>query len=213
MTTFLLIRHGQSVANLDDLFAGIYDKGLTELGHTQAACTARFIADTYPVDRIYSSNLPRAFSTAEHLARLLGLPVTPCPGVREIFAGDWEGRPFAELKQTHPEAYRLWMTDIGLSRCPGGESVEEVAKRVHAALEQIARENEGKTVAVFAHATPIRTMQWHVTGKPLSFLQQVPWVSNASVTELSYADGRFSMVKVSQDAHLQELRTVLPSSV
>ena len=42
---------------------------------------------------------------------------------------------------------------------------------------------------------------------------EIPWVSNASVTELFYADGVWQLGKVSQDAHLQNLRTVFPANV
>ena len=46
MTTLLLIRHGQSQANLTRCFAGHLDAPLTQLGQQQAACTAEFVVNT-----------------------------------------------------------------------------------------------------------------------------------------------------------------------
>lgn len=213
MTTVLLVRHGQSTANLNNIFAGHFDAELTERGHSQAECTARFIADTYTVDTIYSSDLRRAAGTAMHLGNLLTLPVMPEKGMREIAAGEWEGALFYQLGETHPEEYHHWMTDIGTSRCPGGESVAEMGERVYETVCRIAAENDGKTVAIFTHATPIRTVQWRLSGQPLSHMQHIPWVSNASVTELQYDNGMLTTVKIGQDEHLSEMRTALPGNV
>ena len=63
MTTLLLIRHGQSQANLTRCFAGHLDAPLTQLGQQQAACTAEFVANAYSVDAVYGSDLLRAFDT------------------------------------------------------------------------------------------------------------------------------------------------------
>ena len=60
MTRLLFVRHGQSEANLEGVFAGQIDPALTELGYRQAECTAEFIAKTYQVDAVYSSDLQRA---------------------------------------------------------------------------------------------------------------------------------------------------------
>jgi len=213
MTRFLLVRHGQSMANLEAVFAGNYDVDLTDLGHKQAECTAEFISKNYQVDALYSSDLRRAYQTGEHASAKLGLEIQKEPGMREIFAGEWEGALFSQLPITHPKEYEMWVTDIGNSRCPEGETVADLAQRVYDTLTRMAQANPGKTVLVTTHATPIRTVQWRMTGKPLSHMKDIPWVSNASVTELIYEDGKLIPVKISQDSHLAELKTSLPANV
>lgn len=213
MTTILLIRHGQSDANLKHRFAGHFDSELTELGHAQAECTAKFIKANYQVDKIYSSTLSRAYATAEHSANLLRLPVMPLPELREIFAGQWEGQLYDKLLEIYPEEYRRWRQDIGNACCTKGESVAELAERIYKAVSRIGRESEDQTVLVFTHATPVRAMQWKITGEPLSYMQQIPWVTNASVTEIRYDHGVMTLVKASQDAHLADLKTKFPSNV
>lgn len=213
MTTILMVRHGQSTANLNGLFAGRFDAELTELGHLQARRTAEFVVKTYQVDAVYASPLRRAYCTGEHIAALAGIPITPEPGLQEIFAGNWEGQPFTQLGNIDQEAYHCWTTDIGNSRCPKGESVAELAQRVWETVTRIARENEGKTVVLATHATPVRAVQWKMSGQPLSHMQSIPWASNASVTELRYEDGILTPVHISQDAHLADLKTYLPPNV
>ena len=213
MTTLLLIRHGQSQANLTRCFAGHLDAPLTQLGQQQAACTAEFVANAYSVDAVYGSDLLRAFDTGEAVARKVGLKTEPDAQLREIEAGRWEGVAFSQLEQDFPEDYGLWLRDIGNSRPTDGESVAELARRIDGALRRIAEENPGKTVVIATHATPIRVTQWNLSGQPLSYMKEIPWVSNASVTELFYENGNFRLGKIAQDGHLAELKTSLPANV
>ncbi len=213
MTTILLVRHGESTANLEGLYAGSYDPPLTPLGHAQAECTANFLLRNYKIDAVFSSDLDRAYETGKHIADKLNLPVHIEKDLREIYGGVWEAKPFARLGDTHPEEYHRILTDIGNAWCPGGESVAQLDRRVWEAVCRIAREQEGKTVVIATHATPVRVVQWHMTGLPADAMQSIPWVSNASVTELTWENGTLSPVKVGQDAHLADMRTFLPSTI
>ena len=213
MTRVLFIRHGESESNILGTFTGQIDAPLSELGHTQAECTAGFILENYRVDAVYSSDLSRAYDTGLHTAQKLGLQVQPDKRLREIHGGQWQNMRFSELSSTHPEEYALWQQDIGNSRCPGGESVAELADRVWECVMDICRENPEKTVLIASHATPVRTIQWHASGKPLSYMKEIPWVSNASVSEFVYENGILTPVKVSQDAHLAGMKTNLPSNI
>lgn len=213
MTRLLFVRHGQSVANLERCFAGQIDPALTELGHRQASCTADFIADNYKVDAVYSSDLQRAYQTGLAVGEKLGLPVTADKGLREIFAGNWEGRGFDELAAENSPAYRQWFQDIGNAKCPDGETVAELADRIFGTVRRIAEANEGKTLVLATHATPIRTLQWRASGEDLGYMQQIPWVSNASVSEFVFENGVLRSAKISQDAHLADMKTELPANI
>ncbi len=213
MTTLLLIRHGESEANRGHFFAGHCDVPLTDLGRIQARSTAEFIAANYRVDAIYASDLQRAWDTGTALGDLLQLPVQAKPGLREIFAGQWQEKTFTQLQIHWADSYDCWLSDIGNSRCPGGESVAELARRVYAAVEQIAQGNPGKTVVLATHATPIRCLLWHMSGEPLSHMKDIPWVSNASVSELRWENGVLTPVKISQDHYLGDRKTKFPPNV
>lgn len=213
MTTLLLIRHGQSLANLSRYFAGHMDPPLTELGLAQADCTATFVVRQYPVSAVYSSDLKRASQTGAKVAQLLDLPVHTERGLREIYAGQWEGKPFDEIQQHFPQDYHCWLTDIGHCQPTGGESAEALLSRVEETLRRIAEENPDGIVAVATHATAIRAIQSKVSGVGLAGMKDVPWVVNASVTELHYENGQFFLGKIGQAAHLQTLRTDMPANV
>lgn len=213
MTKLLIIRHGQSEANLQATFVGHTDSPLSELGMRQAECTADYVVSNYHVDAVYASDLERAFYTGKTVADRLGLDTAPERGMREIFAGDWERVKFDTLATQYGEPYQVWLKDIGLAQCPNGESTADLQSRIVATLRRIAEANEGKTVVVATHATPIRTFMHHCSGLPLREMKNIPWVSNASVTTVHYENGKFAIAEAGHDAHLGEMRTALPKNV
>ena len=213
MTTFLLIRHGGSVANTEKRFAGHVNVSLSDIGKAQAEVTADYIASHYTVDAVYASDLDRAFYTGNAVAERLHLPITKDRDLREIFAGDWEGSSYDDLQKNFPHSYSVWLTDIGNAVCDNGESVFALQSRFLAALRRIAAENENKTVVIGTHATPIRTLLCHSMGKPLNDMKTVAWPTNASLTIVEYEQGEFRLIQAAFDEHLGQQRTVLPANV
>ena len=213
MTRSLLIRHGETWANRGEIFAGYTDVKLTELGEKQAQVTAKFVTEKYKVDAVYASDLERAFNTGKAVADRIGVETIPEKGMREIFGGAWENVEYAKLCELYPKEYGVWLNNIGKCKCVDGETTEELGQRVFGTLTRIAQENEGKTVVVATHATPVRVTQSLIEQGSLENMQAIPWVSNASVTEIECADGKWKVVAASQDTHLGELKTVLPNTV
>lgn len=160
-TTLIFVRHGQSKSNLAKIFTGHLDTELTPLGIWQAEATAQFLKE-YPITQIYASDLTRVIQTAEPTARLHHLPIQKDPALREIYAGDWEGKSYEQLKIQYPESYRTWLEDLGHACPDGGESTVALAARIHAEVERLLNRHRGECIALFSHATPARAMgcQW-----------------------------------------------------
>ena len=214
MTRLILVRHGESEGNLKREFHGQYMSGLTEKGHVQAECTAKFL-DTFHIDKIYSSDIPRAYSTALHTANHKGLEIIKEQGVREIRAGKWEQMKFDDIMVEYPEDYDIWHNNISECRCPGGESVRELSERVIETVSKIAQENDGKTVMIATHATPLRALICYFSGNSPEYMKELKWVPNASVTVVEYEKGEFEIKLLAENRHLEDagLITVLPKNI
>lgn len=209
-THVIMVRHGQSQANAEGFFAGQTDIPLTPLGLCQAERTADYLRDRR-IDRIYSSDLMRSMQTAEPTARMHGLSVISEPGLREIFAGKWEHMAYTEVERQYPTTHGVWGSHIGLAHPDGGESVTEVAARICGTVERLARENEGRCIALFTHALPIRSMGCIWQGIPISEMERLPWCTNAAVTEAEYgADGSVRFLCYGYDAHQVGVATGFP---
>ncbi len=213
MTKLIFVRHGQSVANLERVFAGHMDTHLTELGMLQAECTAHFLRD-YPIDAIYASDLTRAMQTAAPTAAMHGLEIIPDVQLREIFAGDWEGVPYEVLMERYAESYGMWRTDCGRAHPENGERVVDLAARIYHEVERIAEVHRGGCVAIFSHATPIRALRARWEGYAPEDLARVEFCANASVSVVDYLDdGGFAVHLCGYDAHQGENSTGLVKGI
>lgn len=213
MTKLLFIRHGESLANGKGFFAGQLDIELSNRGLAQAELVADWIFSNYKVDKVYSSDLSRAYNTAVPVAKRFNLSVIKSKELREINSGDWQGKTFNELEKTFSDSYGVWLKDIGNAKTPNGETVEELYQRIWQKVEQIAKENEGKTVVIATHATPIRTICCKLKGFAASDMKNVKWVSNASVSEVTIEGDNWSLTKESVDEYLAEMKTCFPANV
>lgn len=185
MTRMIFIRHGESTGNLHRRFYGQTDGPLTERGIAQALAAAEYLKDTR-IDVAYASDLKRAYETGRIVAEPHGLTPIPSSRLREIYAGEWEDMVFEEILERYPETFGVWINDIGSSRPDGGESVAELYERINAEVWRIAEENDGKTVLVAIHATPIRVLNCYWLGADVRGTKNIGWVPNASVSVVDY---------------------------
>ncbi len=212
-TELYLIRHGESLGNRDRRFLGHTDLDLTERGYEQAKCAAAFFEDIH-IDAVYSSDLLRAFNTAKPIADSKGLTVIPEKDLRELFAGSWEQMTYEEIPLSFPKIWSDWQNaNVPDLRAPEGESFSELLERVESTLLRIAKENEGKAVAIGLHATPIRLMMNKLSGRGIEELYMTPWVANASITKLVFKNGEFSLDFANECSHLGAIKTSLPSGI
>ncbi len=204
MTTLYLIRHGQSKANEKDAFAGFWDVELTEKGKEQARKTANFLKSIKP-DLIYSSDLKRAYATAEFTAKNYGIKIVTDVELREMDAGEWDGMTLKDIEEKYEREYCLWRDDIGRSFCPGGETTKQLQDRVVKRLYEIAKTHKDKTIFIFSHATPVRAFSAYCSKLTLDQMNQLPWPKNASVTKVEFEGEEFKLVDYSNDLFMGEL--------
>ncbi len=145
-----LVRHGETVHNVARIAQGWQDSELSGNGRRQVEQLARRI-EAYKPDAIYSSPLGRALSTAQEIARVTGLEVRTLDELREMNYGNWEGQSFLEVRRADREIYERWM-ESGDEPCPGGESHNDVRRRMEQALARI----DAARPVVVTHGTAIR---------------------------------------------------------
>ena len=186
MTTLIIIRHGYSMGNKEKKFTGQNDVPLDEIGFQQAESTAKYIIDNFKVDAIYSSDLSRAYETVKPISNAIGLPITTLTALREVNVGSWQGKLISEIEKEFPENLKLYKKSPGLIHFDNGESYKELIIRVQKAMEQIAEDNDRKTVVIGTHGGVIRALRAAWNKIPLDKLGSVLHVPNGSVTIVEY---------------------------
>ncbi|MBD0737702.1 histidine phosphatase family protein [Streptomyces sp. CBMA29] len=177
----VLWRHGQTAWNLEQRFQGNTDIELTAEGTAQARRAARLLAALRP-DAIIASDLRRAAGTAAELAAVTHLPVTHYEGLRETFAGAWQGLTHTEIVERYGEQYAAWKRGEPVRR-GGGELETEVADRaapvVLTAADKLA--DDGVLVVV-SHGGTIRTTIGRLLG-----LESTSWESLGGLTNCCWS--------------------------
>lgn len=205
MTRIILVRHGRSMANVANIFAGITETPLTLHGIAQAEAVANYLLARESIDKIYASPLSRAMDTVRPTAERLGISVIPEKGLIEVNGGRWEGLSFTELAEKYPEDFDSWMSDSPVNASPTeGESTRELFARVVDCVKRIAAENDGKTVLIGSHMTPVRALLVEALYGTVEAYTRKVAVPNASLHILRYENGKFTPEKLNITEHLGE---------
>ncbi len=201
MTEIYLIRHAQSEGNLYRMMQGQWDGEVTELGRRQIAALAERFRDVH-IDAVYSSDLSRTRMTAGAILKYHDLPLHTSRALRELDLGPWEGKFFGDLKKSEPEALRTFVLDMGSWHIDGAETCRDATERIYPCFLEIARENDGRTVAVVSHGAVMRCLLSRCLGVGLGDTDALPISTNTGVTHLFYDNGVFTADYLGDASHL-----------
>jgi len=165
-TRICFIRHGETDWNVGKRIQGQTDIALNETGHSQAMAMS-FNAGHYDFNAIYSSDLERAFATANMIAQRRGLEVKKLPLLRERHYGIFQGITAEEGLQLYLQAHAYYKARDLEYDFETGESMLSFAERVGSAVDHIVRHHSGETIAAVSHAGVLDIIYRKSTGRPL----------------------------------------------
>jgi broad specificity phosphatase PhoE len=148
---------------------------------------------------LYCSSLPRAITTADAIARALGLEPRIVEGLKEMNCGEWEGRAFLDVRKEQADFYRRWISDPTLA-CPGGESYADVRERLLASFEQIVREG-GERPVIVSHGTAIRIAATALLDLSLESARQFAQ-DNAAINMFERRSNRYILLRWNDTSHV-----------
>ncbi|MBY6036993.1 histidine phosphatase family protein [Fictibacillus nanhaiensis] len=191
MTTIGLIRHGITEWNSLGKAQGVSDIPLNELGRKQASEIGDRLSLEEQWDMIITSDLSRAFETAEIIGSKIGLPISHInERVREINCGEIEGT-------TEEQRVRQWGSEWRNLEL-GMENFEVVSNRGIAFLDDIVCTYKDKRILVVSHGALIGlTLQ-----KLLPQKFQQTYIDNTSITILSHIEDRWDCPLYNCTRHL-----------
>jgi 2,3-bisphosphoglycerate-dependent phosphoglycerate mutase len=160
----VLVRHGQSEWNLTNVFTGLTDVGLTDLGREEARRAGRLLAERgLSFGVAFTSALKRAHQTLELMQEELSLPDIPVikdAALNERDYGELTGLNKDDArKKWGEEQVHIWRRSYATAP-PGGESLRDTGARtwpyyIHTMLPHVLR---GEGVLVSAHGNSLRAL-------------------------------------------------------
>jgi broad specificity phosphatase PhoE len=203
MTEVILIRHGQTLANVAGRWEGWSDSALTPLGRAQAQAVAnRLAAECHKATAVYTSPLRRALQTATIIGTVLELRPVSVDNLKEINFGELDGISPAEMETRHPALFIRWKdrTDMEF-KWPSGERRGDFFRRAARACDHILSQHINESVAVVAHGGTLRACLAHLLPDQLG-----QWwgysLDNCGMTRVSVNGGRARLLALNDNAHL-----------
>ena len=152
----ILLRHGQTQSNVDHLIdTAVPGPFLTKLGHEEAAAVPSALADE-KIDAIYVSTQHRSQQTGAPLSKARELEPHIREGIREIFAGDYDGKTDKVSVANFVAIEAAWVAGQLDIRMPGADTGREVIERFDAVVKE-AFDAGHESVVFVSHGSMIRT--------------------------------------------------------
>ena len=162
-TKVLLVRHGQTIDNVNQILQGQTGGRLTDEGISQARRVSKHLSETH-IDEFFASDLQRAVVTCEIIAEPHHKNIKTSTLLRERDWGDFTGRFIPEIKDS------IWPENV--------ETLENIKSRVATFIEMLQREYEDKTVLIVGHGIVNKAFQSVVFGKEMNEIEKM---SNAEM--------------------------------
>lgn len=199
-TRFCIVRHGETDWNVDQRIQGQVDIPLNRAGLAQATAAARGLAGVH-FSAVYSSDLARAWATAEALARVVAKPIHADPNLRERHMGVLQAMTRDEIRDRQPEHYEAYASRDEICDFDGGESLQEFAARIEARLAILAAEHLDETVLLVTHGGVLDIVYRMATGRPLAAKRDYP-VPNAGLNWVLWRRGAWEIERWAAVDHL-----------
>ncbi|MGM9522770.1 MAG: histidine phosphatase family protein [Oscillospiraceae bacterium] len=203
MTRVYIIRHAEAEGNLYRRIHGHYNSNLTVLGIKQLDALEKRFAGIH-IDRVYSSDLTRAKMTSTAITRSRSMSPVLLPSLREAAMGVWEDLEWGYAAKFEPEQYKYFNDDPARWSIDGSEPFEETQDRMLRTLIEKARENDGRTIAMFSHGCAIRCLTAKLTGTASGRISDIPYCDNTAVMTLDISGDNIDILSSRDSSHLTD---------
>lgn len=200
-TRICLVRHGETEWNAARRIQGQIDIALNETGLRQAAAAGRWLQSA-AIAAVYSSDLKRAWTTAQAIGAALALTPIAVPEMRERRYGVFEGLTYDEARTRHPAGYAAFEGRNADYDFENGESLSTMHARVTGKLCEIAATHRGQNVVLVLHGGVLDIINRFVRGNPLELPRDF-LIPNAGINWIAEHDGHWHLESWGETAHLE----------
>ena len=190
----LLWRHGQTDWNMVNRFQGHSDIPLNDVGCYQVQHAAEILAGMNPT-AIISSDLSRAYDTANSLAKLVGLSISTFENLRETNGGLWEGKTGKENRAEDFQNFIRWIDGDDNPAGTTGEKRSEVAARAVAVINEALSGKSDQLLVVATHGGTARCVLGELLQLPLTHWGVIGGLSNASWSILERNPRQWNLIE------------------
>ncbi|RVU54340.1 histidine phosphatase family protein [Anaerosphaera multitolerans] len=183
-------RHGETVWNRENRIQGHLNSPLTESG-IEMGIALREQAKSIEFDKVYSSDLERAYRTAELIVPERKIIKTPL--LREIDVGSWSGKIFTDIKED--KLYKTYHQNPEKYKRKDGESFYDLNKRVREFFERYVFKSTDEKILIVSHGVTIISIFNLMENVPIENFWSNRVRRNGEFNIASYSEGKFEVLK------------------
>ena len=191
-----LIRHSESIDDIENCYGGIADFDLTENGKDKVKEKRKEI-ESYGIEKIYTSPYKRAYQTAQILNENMKVEMEVIDDIRELNSHGVRSGVNKDLAKEifsfvfQKEEYKNTGYYLGRTFL-GGEDIEEFDKRVKEAINFIIKDSEGlDSIAIVTHSGVHRSIFKNI----LNINKKIEKIDDVAISILEYNNGKFEMIE------------------
>ncbi|MDH3601693.1 MAG: histidine phosphatase family protein [Candidatus Tectomicrobia bacterium] len=198
-----IVRHGATDWNQSKCLQGQLDTPLNDDGRSQAALAGKRLASS-GATALYSSDLLRAYETAQFIARAASLHIIQKPGLREMHFGAWQGLTVDQIRERDPELYAARRERPYDVPPPGGEVWRQFYQRSVKSIHDILHATNAERVIVATHSGVCTVLGLEALG--LGYAGKRTFSNaNCGIHTIAVEDDRWEALSLNDVSHLEEV--------
>lgn len=203
MNKIYLVRHGESQWNILKRIQGQRDIPLTHRGLNQAHLIGnRLVGEK--IDRIYSSDLKRAYTTAKIIGDKIGLEVIPMKEFREINFGIWEGLSDEEMVANFYDEMQIWRRNPEKLHIEGAETLEMLQIRAMKGVKKVIQEDDqDHNFLIVSHSATIKVIILGLLDIDLAHFKNLT-IGNVGLSIIELREYNSVLKTINDTCHLKE---------
>lgn len=196
-----IVRHTQTVGNIEKRLTGRQDYELTEEGKRYVDLLTQELIDV-KFDEVYSSTSGRAKKTIQPLAEKLGKEIIEDSNLCEMYFGIYDGWKWEDVNRENPNIKRTQIEINRIQGIPEQEDMDAVAERMYECIENIAKNGKGKTILIASHGVAIEAFLRKIVGLPFAEQREKYCQLNTAINVVDYENGQFNIVRLADMEHI-----------
>ncbi len=204
-TKIYLVRHTQTVGNIEHRLTGRTDYEVTQQGKEYVSKMTERLKNI-KFDIAYASTSKRTSKTIQELADLNHLQIIEDEGLCEMYFGIYDGKTWDEVNRIDPKIKKIQDDINEICEIPEQETTEEVTERMYNTMTNIATNNLGKNVLICSHGVAIEAFLRKITGLPFAEKRKEYSQKNTCLNVITYdSDTKSYEIELLNDfSHLED---------
>lgn len=201
MKKLFLVRHGESEWNKLKKVQGQKDIPLTEKGIEQAKLIGKRLINE-GIEKIYTSDLKRAYDTARIIGKMLNIKVIPSKELREINFGIWEGLTSDIIKSKFSKEHELWLKNPEMLKVEGAESILDLQLRAMNEINKIISDENIDNVLIVSHSATLKTIILGLLNMDIGYFKNMT-LNNVSLSIIEFRQYNRVLSLLNDTSHLK----------